>query len=106
MTRSKSGGPGGEALAVIVEHLAAGGVAAIADRLLAGLPYERAVLFTLAAQTRAYELYRKRGWQVLLDWLLVAGLPRPYQVMGLRLAGQGRRTLPEGNLCGDDEGAS
>ncbi|HSJ53720.1 MAG TPA: GNAT family N-acetyltransferase [Anaerolineae bacterium] len=53
------------------------------DRLLAGLPYRRAVLSTMAADTNAYRLYRKRGWQVLLDDLLVPGLPRPYRVLGL-----------------------
>jgi GNAT superfamily N-acetyltransferase len=47
------------------------------DCLLAGLPYRRAVLSTMAAETNAYRLYRKRGWQVLLDGLQVPGLPRP-----------------------------
>jgi GNAT superfamily N-acetyltransferase len=55
------------------------------DRLLAGLAYERAVLSTMAAETNAYRLYRKRGWRVLLDDFLVPGLPRPYRVMGLKL---------------------
>lgn len=57
------------------------------DRLLVGLPYSRAVLATMAAETNAYRLYRGRGWQVLLDRFRVPGLPRPYRVMGLKLEG-------------------
>lgn len=55
------------------------------DRLLAGLPYSRAVLSTMADETNAYRLYRGRGWQVLVDRFRVPGLPRPYRVMGLEL---------------------
>jgi len=64
------------------------------DRLLAGLPYRRAVLSTMAAETNAYRLYRKRGWQVLLDKFLVAGLQRPYRVMGLELDERERSHVP------------
>ncbi len=55
------------------------------DCLLAGVPYQKGVLSTMAAETNAYRLYRKRAWQVLLDNLLIPGLRRPYRVMGLEL---------------------
>jgi GNAT superfamily N-acetyltransferase len=55
------------------------------DHLLKGLPYQRAVLSTLAAETVAYHLYHKRGWVVLLDEYLFPGVARPYRIMGLNL---------------------
>jgi GNAT superfamily N-acetyltransferase len=55
------------------------------DRLLRGIPYRKAVLSTMAAQTRASEMYRKRGWVMLLDNHFFPGVSRPYRVMGLDL---------------------
>jgi ribosomal protein S18 acetylase RimI-like enzyme len=56
------------------------------DCLLAELPYEKAVLSTMRAQTVAYWLYRKRGWRVLIKNVRFPGVSRPYQIMGLGLA--------------------
>lgn len=56
------------------------------DHLLSSLPYKRAVLATMAAETNAYAMYRKRGWRVLLDEIFFPEVPRPYRVMGLELA--------------------
>lgn len=55
------------------------------DHLLNGLPYRRAVLSTLATETVAYHLYRRRGWVILLDEYSFPGVPRPYRIMGLDL---------------------
>jgi GNAT superfamily N-acetyltransferase len=55
--------------------------------LLRGLPYEKAVLATMAAETKAYRMYRKRGWRVLLEEIFFPNVPRRYRVMGLDLAG-------------------
>jgi GNAT superfamily N-acetyltransferase len=55
------------------------------DRLLQGLPHQRAVLSTLQGQTAAHHLYRSRGWIVLLEHFFFAGVPREYQIMGLEL---------------------
>jgi GNAT superfamily N-acetyltransferase len=52
------------------------------DHLLNGLPYRRAVLSTLAAETNAHWMYLKRGWAVLLDEIIFPGAARPYRVMG------------------------
>ena len=55
------------------------------DHLLAGLPYPRAVLSTLQADTIAQRLYRRRGWVVLREDFLFPGVPRRYKIMGLEL---------------------
>jgi ribosomal protein S18 acetylase RimI-like enzyme len=55
------------------------------DHLLNGLPHRRAVLSTLATETVAYHLYRKRGWVILLDEYFFPGVTRPYRIMGLNL---------------------
>jgi GNAT superfamily N-acetyltransferase len=55
------------------------------DHLLSGLPYQKAVLSTLAAETNAYWMYRKRGWEILLEDVLFPGVTRPYRIMGLEL---------------------
>jgi ribosomal protein S18 acetylase RimI-like enzyme len=55
------------------------------DHLLDGLPHRRAVLSTLATETVAYRLYRKRGWVILLDEYFFPGVTRPYRIMGLNL---------------------
>jgi GNAT superfamily N-acetyltransferase len=53
------------------------------DHLLAGLPHERALLTTLAADTPAYHLYLKKGWGVRVDGIAVTDIPRRYRAMGL-----------------------
>jgi GNAT superfamily N-acetyltransferase len=55
------------------------------DRLLSDLPCRKAVLSTLAAETNAYRMYRKRGWGVLLEEIFFPGVVRPYRIMGLEL---------------------
>lgn len=52
------------------------------DHLLGGLPHRRAVLSTLRAQTRAYRMYHKRGWVVLLESVFFPGVARAYQILG------------------------
>lgn len=67
------------------------------DCLLAQLPYEKAVLSTMRAQTGAYWMYRKRSWQVLVENMRFPGVGRLYQVMGLDLArSQDRNTVFQG----------
>jgi GNAT superfamily N-acetyltransferase len=58
------------------------------DHLLRELPYQKAVLSTMAAETNAYAVYRKRGWRVLLDDFYFPGVARPYRIMGLDLTGE------------------
>jgi ribosomal protein S18 acetylase RimI-like enzyme len=53
------------------------------DHLLKGLPYRKAVLSTMAAETNAFRMYRKRGWQLLAEGIIFPGVARPYLVMGL-----------------------
>jgi hypothetical protein len=59
------------------------------DTLLAGLSHRTAVLSTIALETVASGLYRKRGWIPLIDKLHFSGVDRPYCIMGLDL--QARR---------------
>ncbi|UCC76215.1 MAG: GNAT family N-acetyltransferase, partial [Anaerolineales bacterium] len=67
------------------------------DHLLTGLSYQKAVLSTMAAETNAYAMYRKRGWRVLLDNLHFPGVARPYRIMGLELGeGTDQATRPAG----------
>ncbi|HEY5574613.1 MAG TPA: GNAT family N-acetyltransferase [Anaerolineales bacterium] len=55
------------------------------DRLMDDLPYQKAVLSTIARDTVAYRLYRKRGWVELLDNFNFASVVKPYRIMGLDL---------------------
>jgi ribosomal protein S18 acetylase RimI-like enzyme len=55
------------------------------DALLADLPYSRAVLSTLQADTAAQRLYQRRGWGVLRENFFFPGVERRYQIMGLEL---------------------
>lgn len=55
------------------------------DSLLAGLPHQTALLSTIAAETNALHLYRKRGWITLVDHLTFPGGVRTYRIMGLDL---------------------
>ena len=64
------------------------------DHLVSGLPYRKAVLSTLAAETNAYWMYRKRGWVVLLEEILFPGVARPYRIMGLELSEKGDQDVP------------
>jgi GNAT superfamily N-acetyltransferase len=63
------------------------------DRLLRGVSYRRAMLSTMAAETNAYWLYRKRGWRVLVDDFVFLGVARHCRVMGLELGREDRATL-------------
>jgi GNAT superfamily N-acetyltransferase len=58
------------------------------DYLLRKQSYQKAVLSTMAAETRAYWMYHKRGWGVLLDSFFFPGVTRPYRIMGLELSGE------------------
>jgi len=55
------------------------------DQLLQDLPWSRAVLSTIAADTVARRLYRKRGWETLLPQFFFPGVNLPYCIMGLEL---------------------
>jgi GNAT superfamily N-acetyltransferase len=55
------------------------------DHLLGRLPYQKAVLSTMATETNAYRMYLKRGWVVLLNEISFPGVARPYRIMGLDL---------------------
>jgi hypothetical protein len=55
------------------------------DHVMGGLPTRKAVSSTMAAETNAYSMYRKRGWRVLIDDFTFPGVARPYRIMGLDL---------------------
>ena len=55
------------------------------DGLLDGGPERTAALSTLQVETAALRLYRRRGWQVLLQGMVFPGGIDRYQIMGLRL---------------------
>jgi GNAT superfamily N-acetyltransferase len=55
------------------------------DHMLNRLPYRKAVLSTMAAETNAHWMYQKRGWEVLVEKVIFPGVARPYRVMGLEL---------------------
>ena len=50
-----------------------------------GVPSRTAMLSTIQAETTALQLYRKRGWLVLLDHFMFPNTPAPFQIMGLDL---------------------
>lgn len=52
------------------------------DCLLSDLPYERAILATMDADTFAYRLYKSRGWLPLLNNFLFPNVDRRYQILG------------------------
>ena len=54
------------------------------------LPYRRALLSTIDAETTALALYKKRGWTPLLHNFRFPGSTVPTQVMGLELGGHPR----------------
>jgi GNAT superfamily N-acetyltransferase len=55
------------------------------NALLQDLPYQRAVLSTLQADTTSHKMYRSRGWIVLVEDLFFPDIPRRYQIMGKKL---------------------
>ncbi len=55
------------------------------DRLLGSVPYAKAVLSTLDAETIAYYMYQARGWVTLLENYYFTGVSQPYRIMGLDL---------------------
>lgn len=55
------------------------------DTLLAGLPQQTACLSTVQVETRALQLYRKRGWKPLLTQIDLPGTILKYQIMGKKL---------------------
>ena len=61
------------------------------DHLLNGLPYQKAVLSTMAAETNAYWMYHKRGWEILVEEMVFPGVARPYRIMGLELGEESGR---------------
>ncbi|MDX1613535.1 MAG: GNAT family N-acetyltransferase [Candidatus Promineifilaceae bacterium] len=72
-------------LAVMPRYQGYGYGSALHDQLLQDLPSTRAVLSTIAADTVARRLYRKRGWVTLLPRFFFPGVNLPYEIMGLEL---------------------
>ncbi|HYY44291.1 MAG TPA: GNAT family N-acetyltransferase [Actinomycetota bacterium] len=72
-------------LAVAPEYQGKGVGGRLHDMLLEGLPHRTAVLSTLAAETPALALYRKRGWQVVVDSMVFPNGTRPFSILGLDL---------------------
>jgi ribosomal protein S18 acetylase RimI-like enzyme len=57
------------------------------DRVLEGLPHDRALLSALADNFRVVDFYRRRGWELVLDRLrFEAGRPE-FTIMGKTLQG-------------------
>ena len=55
------------------------------DTLLAGITQARAVLSTMAVPSPAQQMYRGRGWQVLVAEMHFPGVARPYRILGKEL---------------------
>ncbi|MCB9421855.1 MAG: GNAT family N-acetyltransferase [Ardenticatenaceae bacterium] len=72
-------------IAVLPQVQGRGIGSALHDHLLSGLPQAKGILATIAAETNAFQLYRQRGWQVLLQEIFFPGVNRPYQIMGKEL---------------------
>jgi ribosomal protein S18 acetylase RimI-like enzyme len=72
-------------LAVLPEAQGKGIGGELHDRILQGLPHQRAVLSTMMEDTPAFRLYEKRGWIVLLEPFIFPNVVRPYRIMGLEL---------------------
>ncbi|HEX6547285.1 MAG TPA: GNAT family N-acetyltransferase [Candidatus Dormibacteraeota bacterium] len=56
------------------------------DLLLEDASESTAVLSTPRAETNAMALYRKRGWEVLVEEMLFPGTSEPFRVLGLDLS--------------------
>ena len=52
------------------------------DLLLTDLPNRHGLLSTLYGETNATGLYRRRGWQILLEPFQFSGVNRSYRIMG------------------------
>jgi ribosomal protein S18 acetylase RimI-like enzyme len=72
-------------LAVLPAYQGRGIGSALHDRLLIEQGHSKAVLSTLRSETAALHLYRKRGWETLLDELQFPGSNRVYLIMGIDL---------------------
>ena len=72
-------------LAVLPDHQARGIGGRLHDELLAVVGQKTAVLSTLYAETAAFHLYRKRGWQTLHAPFCFPGGDNPYRIMGRRV---------------------
>jgi ribosomal protein S18 acetylase RimI-like enzyme len=69
-------------MAVLPEFQGQGIGGQLHDLLLQDLPYRHGLLSTLNEETNATALYRRRGWQVLLEPFQFAGVNRLYRIMG------------------------
>lgn len=72
-------------LAVLPTAQGQGAGGRLHDALLAAVPHATAALTTLREETAALQLYRKRGWQPLVDPMLFPGAARAYVVLGREL---------------------
>lgn len=72
-------------LAVSTSHQGRGFGGLLHDAILAGLPYQTAMLSTEKANDRALRLYLKRGWVPVLEPVVFSGRRRPSVVLGLDL---------------------
>ncbi len=63
--------------------------AALLERLLDGLPHERALLSTQVDNGKARPFYEKHGWAVVVDALSFGPGYAPFCVYGKRLRGGG-----------------
>lgn len=72
-------------LAVLPAYQGHGIGGALHDRLLSEQTHPKAVLSTIQSETTALQLYRKRGWETLLDELRFPGSNRVYLIMGIDL---------------------
>lgn len=72
-------------LAVIPSHQGYGIGGALHDRLLSEQKHSKAILSTLQSKTRAFQLYRDRGWKILIENLIFPGSSRVYIIMGIDL---------------------
>jgi len=72
-------------LAVLPAYQGFGIGGALHDRLLNSQTHLKAVLSTLQCETAALQLYRKRGWKILIDGLRFPSSNRVYLILGIDL---------------------
>jgi len=72
-------------LAVVPEAQGHGIGGRLHDALLEGQRHKVATLSTIQQDTAAFQLYRKRGWVVLLQDVAFPFVAEPYRIMGIEL---------------------
>jgi ribosomal protein S18 acetylase RimI-like enzyme len=72
-------------LAVQPSHQGKGIGSRLHDALLTDLPHHTAMLSTMQAETAGLRLYRKRGWEIVIENFIFTNIQEAYIIMGKKL---------------------